>query len=84
MKSYVLTEEDIKELLRPHWHGSRTLREYCSNFLKSKQPVEEIATTTCPKNDCVFYSIVAKCSKSHKSCCRLLYISDDYIQKEAE
>jgi hypothetical protein len=39
--------------------------------------------TTCSKTDCVNYLIhqEIRCSKGHKSCCKLLYISDDYIQK---
>lgn len=43
MKYYIMSEEELAVLLRPHWFGASSFSEFVDNFLKSKTSVEEIA-----------------------------------------
>lgn len=69
---YIISEEELLHIK----YEVDTVKEY----LKSKKPVEEIKTT-CKNKDCISYSTQTVCLKGHKSCCNLLYISNDYFPK---
>ena len=87
----MMNEKDIVEILKDYYEA-RHIRpgfppvyedEYhldCAKAIMEKIS-EGGVETTCPKEDCKHHFTVAKCSQNHKSCCMLLYISNDYIKE---
>ncbi|MBM3710664.1 MAG: hypothetical protein FJW61_09620, partial [Actinobacteria bacterium] len=43
-KKYIISEEELKSIISTYANPIKTRDEYLKDFLKSKQPVEEIAS----------------------------------------